>query len=123
MKQPVLAARKVGKLSTDLLERCQGNTPDLGMITMKKGRLETEWNTFDTLYTQWADTVDEQDIDQHYEDYDDVDSAKTKALESATGLIYKDDILTQSQALFSKITVESAGVNVVLDLELECCPC
>ena len=65
MKRPVLAARKVGKLSTDLLERCQGDTLNLRMITLKKGHLEKEWNTFDTLYTQWADTVDEQVIDQH----------------------------------------------------------
>ena len=69
MKRPILAARKVGKLSTELLERCQGDTSDLGMITMKMGRLETEWNTFDTLYTQWVDTVDEQDIDQHHKGY------------------------------------------------------
>ena len=59
MKQPVLTAKKVGKLSTDLLERCQGNTPNLWMITLEKGHLEIEWTMFDTLYTQWADTVDE----------------------------------------------------------------
>ena len=65
MKQPVLAAKKVGKLSTDLLVRSQGNTPNLRMIGLKKGHLEIEWTMFDTLYTQWADTADEQVIDQH----------------------------------------------------------
>ena len=97
MKRPVLAARKLGKISTELLERCHGHTPDLGMIKMKKARLETEWNTFDTLYIQWADTVDEQDIDQHHEGYEDIASAKDQALESATELISKDNILTWGQ--------------------------
>ena len=65
MKRPVLPARKVDKLSTALLEKCQSDTPDLRMIAMEKGHFEIEWTTFDTLYTQWADTVDEQVIDQN----------------------------------------------------------
>ena len=84
------------------------------MVTMKKGRLETEWNTFDTLYTQWADTVDEQDIDQHHEGYEDIASAKDQALESATELISKDNILTWGQGLISKKAVDSAGMKAVL---------
>ena len=115
MKRPVLAAKKVGKLSTDLLEKCQGKTPNLRIIGLKKGHLEIEWTTFDTLYTQWADTVDEHIIDQHEGEYDDVAASKDQALETATDLIIKDDILTQGQDLISKIAVDSAGVETVLD--------
>ena len=70
MKQPVLAAKKVFKLSTDLLERCRGDTPNLRTIGLKKGHLEIEWTTVDTLYTQWKDTVDEHAIDQAEGEYD-----------------------------------------------------
>ena len=66
---------------------------------MEKGQLETEWNIFDTLYTQWADIMDEQFIDQHQEVYDDIASTKDQALESATELISKDDNLTLGQEL------------------------
>ena len=69
------------------------------MIGLKKGHLEIQWNTFDTLYTQWADTMDEQVIYQHEEDYDDVTSTKDQALESATDLISKDNILTRGLGL------------------------
>ena len=63
MKQPVLAAKKVSKLSNDLLEKCWSNTLNLRTIGLKKGHLEIEWTTFNTLYTQWADTVNEHVID------------------------------------------------------------
>ena len=60
---------------------------------MEKGHLEIEWTMFNTLYSQWADTVDEQVIEQHQEGYDDIASTKKQSLETATDIISKDDIL------------------------------
>ena len=84
MKRPVLAAKKVGKLSNDLFEKCRSDTPNLRIKGLKKGHLET---TFDTLYTQWADTMEEDIIDQHAGEYDDLAASKDQVLETATDLI------------------------------------
>ena len=64
------------------------------IIGLKKGHLEIEWTTFDTLYTQWADTVEEDGIEQHAGDYNNLAASKDQALENATELILKDNILT-----------------------------
>ena len=102
IKRPVLAAKKIGKLSNDLLEKCRSNTPNLRIIGLKKGHLEIEWTTFNTLYTQWGDTVDPYVIDQAEGEYNNLAASKDQALEIATDLKSKDNILTRGQDLASK---------------------
>ena len=70
---------------------------------MKKEQLEREWTMFDTLYDQWADTIEEHVIDQHAGEYDNLAASKDQALENATELILKENIPTQGQDLIGKI--------------------
>ena len=73
------------------------------IIGLKKGHLEIKWTTFTTLYTQWADTVEVDVIEEHAGDYDNLAASKDQALENATELILKENIPTQGQDLIGKI--------------------
>ena len=55
--------------------------------------------------------MEEDIIDHHAGEYDDLAASKDQALETATDLILKDDTLTQSLDLTGKIEADSAGVE------------